>query len=170
MKGETIYQRLLDEYARSDLDLDPSNTDSDLIPDNLTKQQRQRDSQTTILYRQFIEAHKDKQGFIKNSKNHIRNACIAWVSVLILALILFAVHVLVFTDRQIADIVSLISVAVPLLVAIIGTLNIVTKHVFPEDEEKHITDIVKTILDNDLKNKLANIRRSDTDSEKQEEI
>ena len=170
MKVEDIYQRLLEVYARSDLDLDPSNNDSDLVPDNLTKQQRQRDKQTTTLYRQFIEAHKEKQDYVKNSKKHIRNACIAWVSVLILAFIFFATYVLVFTDRKIVDIVSLISAAIPLLVAIIGTLNIVTKHVFPEDEEKHISNIVKTILDNDLKNKLANINQSDADVEKPKEI
>jgi len=170
VKETDIYQRLIDVYERRGLALDPSNTDSDLTPDNLTKQQRLRDTQTTALYEQFVEAHKVKQEFTRNSKLHIRNACIAWVSVLILAFIFFATYVLVFTDRKIVDIVSLISAAIPLLVAIIGTLNIVTKHVFPEDEEKHISNIVKTILDNDLKNKLANINQSDADVEKPKEI
>ena len=45
-----------------------------------------------------------------------------------------------------------------MIAAVIGTLNIVTKYVFPENEEKNITDIVKLIHKNDLKNKQENMK------------
>lgn len=38
--------------------------------------------------------------------------------------------------------------------------KIITKYVFPQNEEEYITHIVKSIQDNDLKNKKANIKSS----------
>jgi hypothetical protein len=127
------------------------------IDDNLTEQQRLRDEYTTNLYKQFVDAHKEKQLFVKKSKESIRSWCIAWVTLLILACICLSAFVLIGTERQATDVIALISSAVPLVAAVIGTLNIVTKHVFPENEEQYITDIVKAINENDLKNKQQNL-------------
>ena len=73
-----------------------------------------------------------------------------WVTALIVTSIVLSCHILMKTNRKAEDVVALISAIVPILAAIVGTLNIVAKHVFPEDEEKHITEVVKTILENDL--------------------
>lgn len=160
MKEEEIYRLLVEEYAKKSLGLDASNSDADLdVPDNLTAQQRERDEQTTALYRQFVGAHKAKQDFVKGSKAKIRVYCTTWVSALILTCIALAAYVLIFTKRQGTDIIALVSALVPLLAAVLGTLNIVIKYVFPEEEEKHITNIVQTILQNDLLNKQENMKR-----------
>ena len=135
------------------------------IRDYLTEEQRKRDEHTTTLYEQFVWAHNEKCDFVKESKKTIRKWCILWVCALILAVlacIAVAGVVLVYTDRLATDVIALISAIVPLLVAIIGTLNIVTKHVFPEDEERYITDIVKLIHENDFKNKQANMQNQNT--------
>jgi len=76
---DDIYQVLLDEQGKLGAGLHTSNSDNDLLPDNLTEQQRERDQLTT--------------------------------------------------------------------------------HVYPEDEERHITEIVKTILNNDLQNKIENLKK-----------
>ena len=128
------------------------------INDNLTPQQRERDVDTTILYRQFVNAHKEKQEFARGSKKAIRIFCIFSVSALLVVCAFLSVFFMLGTDRQVSDVVALISAIVPLLIAIIGTLNIVTKHVFPEDEERYITEIVKIIHANDLRNKQENIK------------
>jgi len=144
------------------VEIAPENRDfpelEETVKDNLTAEQRKRDEDTTTLYRQFVEAHNAKQLFSRSSKKVIRACCIAWISVFIMACIGLSAYVIIGTERQSADVIALISVIIPLIVAIIGTLNIVTKYVFPENEERHITEIVKTILDNDLKNKIENVR------------
>jgi hypothetical protein len=130
------------------------------IEDYLTEEQSKRDVDTTTLYKQFVKAHNEKYKFAKESKTLIRNCCIICVSALVFACVALSSFVLIFTDRRTIDIIALISAVIPLIIAIIGTLNIVTKHVFPEGEEKYITDIVKIIHENDLKNKIENIKQT----------
>jgi len=164
VKEETLYEKLLVDLVKNERGLAQSNRESDLLPDNLTEQQRKRDKSTTELYSQFISAHKTKHSFINKSKIVILIVCGVWVSCLIATCIGLSVYIVKNTERTVQDIVALIAAMAPILTAIIGTLNIVTKHVFPEDEEKHITEIVKTILSNDLQNKQENIKRTKTDN------
>jgi len=119
------------------------------------EQQESRDKATTDLYRQFVESHKEKQAFVKEEKKRILDFCIKWVSVFIGACVFFSliiVLIILFTKKESAGIIALLSVIVPMVVAVIGMLTIVTKYVFPEDEEKNITEIVKAIHKNDLDN------------------
>ena len=127
------------------------------VPSNLTEEQGKRDEQMTALFSQFVEAHKDKQIFSKESKTKIRSCCIVWVFMLILACIGLSFYIIMYTDRLVGDVVALIGAIIPLVMAVIGTLNIVIKHVFPENEEQYITDLVKTLSENDLKNKQVNL-------------
>ena len=129
------------------------------LKDNLTEQQRSRDRDTTALYKQFVEAHKEKQRFSKKAKKAICVSCVAWVSLLIIVCCVLSIYVITKTNRQSSDIVALISAVIPIVVAIVGTLNIVVRHVFPENEEKNITEIVKAIHENDFKNKQENLKR-----------
>ena len=133
------------------------------IKDNLTLEQRKRDEHTTTLYKQFVEAHNEKKSFAKGSKTAIRACCIVWVSVLVFSCIVLSAFILVGTNRSLTDIVALISAIIPLIVAIIGTLNIVTQYVFPEGEDRNITEIVKQIHENDLKNKQVNMSNKENE-------
>lgn len=135
------------------------------VDDHLTDEQRKRDEKTTVLYEQFISAYKEKQRFAKKSKDLIFTWCTQCVSLLVWACVGSSVYVIGWTNRESTDIIALISAIIPLLVAVIGTLNIVTKHIFPEDEEKHITDIVKVILENDLHNKQENMKSTTSNTE-----
>ena len=129
------------------------------MDDNLTYEQRNRDKVTTGLYRQFSEAHKEKQKFIKESKELIRSWCIGWVTALVAGCLILAGYIVFYSFRSPSDVVALIGALVPLVGAVIGMLNIVIKYVFPEDEEKYITEIVKIIYKNDLLNKQENIKK-----------
>lgn len=130
---------------------------TDPVYDNLTEQQRERDKSTTKLYEQFVTAHKEKTQFSGGAKKAIRASCITWISLLFLVCIVLSAYTVILTERQTSDLLTLVSALVPIIVAIIGTLNIITKYVFPEDEDRHITEIVKAIHENDLKNKQGNI-------------
>ena len=131
---------------------------ADPMDDNLTLEQRNRDRDTTALYKQFVEAHNEKRKFAKKAKKAICISCVAWVSLLIIMCGVLSIYVIIKTTRQAADIVALISTVIPIVVAILGTLNIVVRHVFPENEEKNITEIVKAIHENDFKNKQENLK------------
>lgn len=54
--------------------------------------------------------------------------------------------------------VSMITTCVTLLTAVIGLVTIITKYCLPENDEEYITRIVKSIQDNDLKNKKKILR------------
>ena len=56
------------------------------------------------------------------------------------------------------DIAALISSYLAIIGLIVGILKIIAEYVFPKDDEKYITEIVKAIQDNDLKNKQENIK------------
>jgi len=124
-----------------------------------TRQQRLRDEETTRLYRQFVDSHEEKQKFARNKKNVIFWFCIVWVSLFTLACVVLSFYTIFYSPKSVNDIIMLISAIVPMVAAIVGTLNIVAKHVFPEDEEKNITEIVKAINDNDLKDKTENLKQ-----------
>lgn len=46
--------------------------------------------------------------------------------------------------------------------SIFGIIEIITKHVFPTDEEKYVNDMVKTIIETDLRSHIAD--KDDTNS------
>ncbi|MCL2045711.1 MAG: hypothetical protein FWG88_04940 [Oscillospiraceae bacterium] len=129
------------------------------VSDNLTVQQRSRDEETTTLYKQYVNAHKQKQVFSEKAKRTIHLYCILWVSAMLLVCFTLSFYVIIGTARNTSDIVALLSAIIPLVAALVGTLNIVTKYVFPEDEERNITEIVKQIHENDLRNKQENLKR-----------
>ena len=157
---------MVDEITDSTVEVTPTDRSipgiEEAMPDYFTQQQRIRDEYNTDLFKQFVEAYREKRDFAKIAKNSISIWCIICVSLLILACIGLSGYTLIWTTRQVTDVIALLSAVIPLIIAIIGTLNIVTKYVFPENEEQHITDIVNSINKNDLDNKLANINRAQT--------
>ncbi len=60
--------------------------------------------------------------------------------------------------NSIPEVIQFISVCVTFLGLIVGLLQIITKYVFPENEEEYITRIVELIQNNDLENKKENIK------------
>ena len=63
-------------------------------------------------------------------------------------------------DMEAGDVVSFATACVSFLTLIVGLLHIVTKYVFPENDEEYITRIVEMIQTNDLKNKQENAKNS----------
>lgn len=61
-------------------------------------------------------------------------------------------------EMSAGNVAKLISVCVTFLTLIVGIMTIITKYVFPENEEEYITRIVEIIQNNDLEHKKENIR------------
>ena len=61
------------------------------------------------------------------------------------------------------------SVCLTFLTLIVGILKIITKYVFPVNDEEYITRIVELIQNNDLENKKENIRAKVAIAERKDE-
>ncbi|MBO5088914.1 MAG: hypothetical protein J6C01_09585 [Lachnospiraceae bacterium] len=123
-----------------------------------TKEQRLRDKKVTELLELYVSGYK-----YKNNSNKWYKGILLGVSCLILLAFSIVFMVLMFkmdfdNDVKVASVVQLISICVTFLTLIVGILTIITKYVFPENEEEYITRIVEIIQNNDLENKKENIR------------
>ena len=81
---------------------------------------------------------------------------------IVLTLTFFIVLVFKFglkaSEATLANVVQVISICVTFSASVIGLLRIITRYVFPENEEQYITRIVEIIQKNDLENKKENIK------------
>ena len=78
-----------------------------------------------------------------------------WFFVVLLAALTIAVVVVFvkvdFNKSNVTSMVSLLSVAVTYLGSIIAIFEIISKYLFPTDEEKDTINMIKTVIDNDIK-------------------
>lgn len=123
-----------------------------------TEEQKQRDILVTQLLNRYVESYKNKV-----QTNQVYKKCLFWscmVSVVAFAIIFafMMIEVNLSSVASATSAVQLISVCITFLSLIIGILTIITKYVFPEQEEEYITRIVEAIQRNDLENKKENIR------------
>ena len=123
-----------------------------------TEEQQKRDSLVTELLEQYVKTYKAKSKTNQSYKKALFCFCVG--SVIIFAVVLmYNVCRVDFSNKVSAtSAVQLISVCITFLSLIIGILTIITKYIFPENEEEYITKIVEIIQSNDLENKKENIR------------
>jgi len=134
--------RLQDNLVRSERGLFPQ-----------SQQQSIRDKQITRLLKSFVDSYDDKRQFRRETKWGILFFAAFWMSLLLLACILFSKSVLADPDRSIADVAALLAALVPLVTAMLGTLGVVVRYVFPEDEDKNTAEILRLVQESDLKNR-----------------
>lgn len=129
------------------------------IDEYTTHQQRLRDKKITELLNQYVAAYS-----YKNKSNKLYKGLLFGLCAFILLLFSIVFVRLMFkidisnANPSIEGVVQLISVCITFLTLIVGITKIITKYVFPENEEEYITRIVEIIQNNDLKNKKENIR------------
>lgn len=136
-----------------------------------TKEQRARDKKVTKLLGLYVYGYKKKIKSNIKYKEKIFDLC-WWTLVGFSISFPLLVGVMIWNKKalSISGLCQLISVCVTYITLIIGILTIIVKYVFPENEEKYITDIVKLIQENDLKNKIENIKVKSKGDEKEENI
>lgn len=124
-----------------------------------TQEQQERDCEITKLLRAYVDAYNEKVKAQKRYRNAIAIVCLGIVSVF--SLLLFAM-LINFGFRVVPlkaeDVISLVSVCITFLVAVLGLVKIITKYCFPKNDEAYIAKIVETIQANDLAHKLANMK------------
>ena len=124
-----------------------------------TKQQRARDKKITELLQLYVDAYS-----YKNKSNKWYKGILFGVCTLILLSFTVTLVVLVVkfnhpaNKKSIEAVVQLITSCITFLTLIVSILKIITKYVFPANDEEYITRIVEIIQNNDLENKKENIR------------
>ncbi len=153
--------RLYDEIGGFCIVNSNNSLDKKFVDTYATNEQAKRDAEITRLLRYYINTY-DK----KSKSNRMYKGVIFWTSIIILLSFSLVFLYLLYNYPNMADtntvnnMVALITVCVTYLTLVISILKIITKYVFPQNEEEYITHIVKSIQDNDLKNKKANIKSS----------
>lgn len=169
-KYQEVYSQIkssLDFFRRVDNENEMSKA---YIDEYTTGQQKQRDEKISELLSEYVEAYKYKNRSNKWYKGILLGVC---MGILITFSIIFVILLLKLSgaDRKasIESAIELISVCITFLTLIVGVLTIITKYVFPENEEEYITRIVEIIQRNDLENKKENIKvKADIQKAKQE--
>lgn len=125
----------------------------------MTEQQRKRDKKVTELLDQYVAEYKYKNKNNKWYKNILFGTSM-FLLVLFCGVFLGLISRINFNakDVSVEAMVQVISVCVTFLTLIVGILTIITKNVFPENEQEYITRIVEIIQNNDLENKKQNIK------------
>jgi hypothetical protein len=168
------YRYILEEIAdsfSSDADsVQTVNNDSEMNGDPpyvdgyTTGEQRKRDAKITELLNEYVSGYA-----YKNASNKWYKGILLGISLLILLILsgvfIYLVLKIFSVDSNdevtVAGLIEVISICITFLTLIIGILKIITKNVFPENEEQYITKIVEIIQNNDLENKKENIKAKD---------
>lgn len=135
----------------------------------LTFQQIKRDEQITKLLQQYVSNYTLKTEFVSKGKS-----CLLYWSLTILAVLIAALCFLsswfAIKGNSINDVIKLIASAGSIVTIFVGTLKVITLYIFNKDDEKNITEIVKCIQENDLKNKIENIKAEQKENNQDKDI
>lgn len=146
----------LDFFRRVDNDNEMSKA---YIDEFTTSQQKQRDQQISELLSEYVEAYRYKNKSNRWYKGILLGLC---ATIIIAFSVVFIILLIGFNNADesasIESVIELVSVCITFLTLIVGILTIITKYVFPENEEEYITRIVEIIQKNDLENKKENIK------------
>lgn len=135
-----------------------------------TLQQNKRDRKMTELFGQYLVSYINKVNFVKEKKNYFFYITMGWASFIILGSVLLPIIYFILNrgveDNGI-DIAGIVASIVTFAGIIFGIVKIVAQYLFSPDDEKNITDIVKSIQQNDLENKKVNLQYSSQEEQKE---
>jgi hypothetical protein len=144
----TLYEKDFEKTdSYTELGRDPFQTD----------QQRRRDLEITSLLKEYVKYYRIKSHCGKRYRAVLFWGCVSITFVLVAACIFAIVWWTVQKNKDMNDVIALVTACATLIGAIIGILKIITEYVFPREDEKYVTGIVESIQKNDLENKKTNM-------------
>ena len=117
---------------------------------SIHKQFEKRNQQLTGLLESYIEQRNNRVKVNQKLKKFIFGFFICLFSTLTISVVIF----IICSSKQDKDkdfLVSLITVSVTYLVSLIAVFEIISKYLFPIDEEKDTVSMIQTVLNNDFK-------------------
>ncbi|MBD5101417.1 MAG: hypothetical protein HDT27_01735 [Subdoligranulum sp.] len=126
---------------------------------NMSMEQIRRDKKISRLLEAYVRAYEKKSVHSRFSRYLILIPCMVIVVGFAVVLGWMCVTMATATNgSNWEELAAFITACVSFLALIIGILHIITEYFFPKDGEKYITDIVKLVQENDLKNRLETAR------------
>ena len=153
---EQTYLDLVSSLYEKDFDLADSNEALGRDPFQ-TDQQRRRDLEITSLLTEYVKYYRIKSQHGKRYRAVLFWGCALMTFILLAACVFAIVWWTVKKDKDVNDVIALVTACATLVGAVIGILKIITEYVFPREDEKYVTGIVESIQKNDLENKKANM-------------
>lgn len=115
----------------------------------------------TDLLEAYVSAYEYKM-----ERNRDYRSTILWTCVTIIVLFAVVLALLPFQviegGMDVSELTAFMTASVSFLTLVVGVLHIVTKYVFPENDEEYITRIVESIQKNDLENRKETARQRDS--------
>ncbi len=132
--------------------------------DNVSTKDENYAEQLKSVHKEFVKRNNKLTGllddYIDNRRERIKTndflkKFIFWLFVVLLVLLTVAV-VIVFikvdiNNANIASVASLVSVAVTYLGSLLSIFKIMSTYLFPIDEEKDTIEMIKAVIENDIK-------------------
>lgn len=109
-----------------------------------------RDRSVTNLLSHYVDAYEHRQTDNRQFRKLMFILSQIAVYGLILTIIASIVYSLAFTERNVNDIVALVTACISSIGSIAFLLDIIARYVFPSNEEDHIAQMVQAVQKNDL--------------------
>ena len=139
------------------IDFDSAHNEEQLKDEWQTEQQALRDLQITELLKCYVDGYSHKVKVNKKYRFWIMISCAVLVVAVAFCCVFATVKITPMENKSIGDIMTLITAYGGIIGSVLGVVKIITKYIFPENDEQYITEIVKAIQQNDLENKKVNI-------------
>ena len=153
---EQAYLTLVSSLFEKDFNLADSNAALSRDPFQ-TDQQRRRDLEITSLLKEYVKYYRIKSRSSRKYRAVLFWGCAGITFVLVAACVFSIVWWTIEKNKDVNDVVALVTACATLIAAVLGILKIITAYVFPGEDEKYVTGIVESIQKNDLENKKANM-------------
>lgn len=155
--SQLYFEEIEDDFDWDDIITEPLE-ESGLEDKWQTQEQKKRDRRVTELFTAYVEFYQGKAKAGRGYKLSIFIICIIILLAVIGCLAAVTWFLINNSEKNPGEIAAIISAYITLAVSIVGVFKLVVEYVFPKDDEKYITEIVKAIQQNDLENKKENIR------------
>ena len=168
MDDKKLFKQTLIDLLMSNYDTKPTENDQyaeQLL--NVHAQFVQRNSTLADLLKNYQEQREERV----NTNNKLKNF-IFWFFVTMLGFLTITV-IIVFiktdlNETDVSSVVALFSVVITYIGSLLAIFEIMSKYLFPADEEKDTISMIKTVIDNDLK--VEELTSKSLKSNKSEEI
>lgn len=126
-------------------------SDSDLFDAYDQEAKHEHARAITSILKNFDSSYQAKVLFQSNNRNVLFWSLICVVGLFSLAIIVVVIYTL-FASKQFsyADVASIITVLVSLVVSVLELVKIIVQYCFPDKDEEYIVKIVESIQNNDL--------------------
>lgn len=154
---DALFKNIVEDVQNTDFNFYGNEEHMKLHDRWQTEEQRKRDEDVTRLFKLYVNNYENKSKSNSWYKLGILIACLVIIAMILVFGGFVGWMLLTKEEKSLLDLASLVVAFGGLFATAISILKVITEYVFPKEEERYITEIVKAIQVNDLENKKVNI-------------